>query len=65
MFTKPANWKQLTSEEKKKLRFDAWEQSTEAIPFVSPEAAASYRERAQRLRQAYDLCARRIASSRT
>ena len=55
MFTKPANWKQLTPEEKKKLRFDAWEQSTEAIPFVSPEAAAGYRERAQRLRQAYDL----------
>lgn len=55
MFTKPANWKQLTPEEKKKLRFDAWQQSTEAIPFVSPEAAAGYRERAQRLRQAYDL----------
>lgn len=55
MFTKPANWNQLTPEEKKKLRFDAWEQSWDAIPFVSPEAAAGYRQRAQRLRKAYDL----------
>lgn len=55
MFVKPANWNQMTPEEKKKARFDAWEQSWETIPFVSSDARAAYIERARRLRRAYEL----------
>lgn len=54
MFVKPANWNKLTPEEKKKLRMDHWEKA-EGVQFVSPEAEANYRERASRLRKAYDL----------
>lgn len=55
MFVKPDNWGQLTPEQRKKARFDAWEQTWDTIPFVSPEAGAAYRERARRLRQAYEM----------
>lgn len=54
MFVKPSNWNKLTPEEKKKLRMDHWEKA-EGVQFVSPEAEAKYRERAHRLRMAYDL----------
>lgn len=54
MFVKPANWNKLKPEEKKKLRMDAWEKA-EGVKFISPEAEANYRERAHRLRMAYDL----------
>ncbi|HEX9117842.1 MAG TPA: uroporphyrinogen decarboxylase family protein, partial [Anaerolineae bacterium] len=54
MFIKPANWNQLSREEKRKLRLDHWEKA-EGLQFESPAAEACYRERAHRLRQAYDL----------
>lgn len=55
MFNKPANWGQLTPEQKKAARLDAWQQSADAIPFVSADAKACYQERAHRLRTAYEL----------
>ncbi len=54
MFVKPANWNQLSREEKRKLRLDHWEKS-EGVQFANPQAEAAYRERIHRLRLAYDL----------
>jgi hypothetical protein len=41
MFTKPANWNQLTPLERRKLRLDHWQ--NQQVEFVSPEAEANYK----------------------
>jgi hypothetical protein len=53
MFTRPENWNQLSPLERRKARLDAWQNAP--VEFVSPEAAANYKERIERLRKAYDL----------
>ncbi|CAG0928393.1 hypothetical protein TFLX_00899 [Thermoflexales bacterium] len=53
MFTKPANWNQLSPLEKRKLRLDQWQNAP--VQFASPEAEANYQERIQRLRKIYDM----------
>ena len=54
MFVKPENWNQLSPLEKRARRLDHWEKA-EGLEFISPEAEANYRERANRLRKTYDL----------
>jgi len=54
MFIKPDNWKDLSPEQRKKLRLDHWEKA-EGVKFKNKEAESKYRERARRLRMAYDL----------
>jgi uroporphyrinogen-III decarboxylase len=51
---KPENWKQLTREEKRNLRLDAWVRG-DGIQFDSPEAQAKYRQRTTRFRDAIEL----------
>jgi hypothetical protein len=53
MFTRPANWNQLSPLERRKLRLDAWQNAP--VQFASPEAEASYTERIRRLRNIYDM----------
>lgn len=45
----PANWGQMTREEKRAWRLDQWRSSAEVIDFVSPEAKANYKTRLERL----------------
>ena len=54
MFTRPANWKQLSREEKRKLRLDPW-QNSPGLPFVSPRAEALYGTHRPPAQMAYDL----------
>jgi hypothetical protein len=54
MAGKPDNWNQLTTEEKRKVRLDAWV-SGDKIQFESPEARAKYQERAKRFRDVLEL----------
>lgn len=54
MMEKPANWKSLTPEQKRKFRLDAWA-GGDGIEFDSPAAKEKYRERAQRFRAALEL----------
>jgi hypothetical protein len=53
MFTKPANWNQLSPLERRKERLDQWQNAP--VQFASPEAEAKYKERIQRLRKIYDM----------
>ena len=53
MFVKPDNWNELSPLEKRKMRLDHWQ--NQPVEFVSPEAEANYKERAERLRKTYDL----------
>jgi len=48
-----ADWSSLTSEQKKQRRFEAW--LNPPVEFVSPEAERSYKVRAQRFIDAYNL----------
>lgn len=54
MFGKPENWHELTPEEKRTLRLDAWVRG-DGIQFDSPEAEEKYRERATLFRDAVEL----------
>jgi hypothetical protein len=45
----PAGWSQLTREQKREWRFDRWRRSEQYVPFVSPEAEASYKAKIERL----------------
>ncbi|MBN2337247.1 MAG: hypothetical protein JXP48_01805 [Acidobacteria bacterium] len=54
MAGKPDNWSSLTAEQKRQYRLDAWVRG-DGIEFDGPEAAAAYRERAQRFRDALEL----------
>jgi uroporphyrinogen-III decarboxylase len=51
---KPENWNELTPEEKRRLRLDAWVRG-DGIQFDSPEAEAKYKERATLFRDAVEL----------
>jgi len=51
---KPDNWNELTPEEKRKIRLDAWV-SGEGIEFDSPEAEEQYKTRAALFRDAVEL----------
>ena len=53
MFTRPDNWNQMSPLERRKARLDAWQNAP--VPFASPEAEASYKERIERLRKIYDM----------
>lgn len=54
MIPKPDNWNELTPEEKRTMRLDAWV-SGEGIQFDSPEAEAKYKELATLFRDAVEL----------
>ena len=49
-----SDWKTLSWEEKRARRFE-WYSSTEGISFVSPQAEAAYRARAQRMIDVYHV----------
>ncbi len=51
MFERPANWAELTWQQKRDLRFNKWI-GAEDIKFNSPEAQENYRARATRLARA-------------
>lgn len=53
-FTKPDNWADLTSLERRNLRFDVWE-SGKGIKFANPQAEADYKERAKLIRDAITM----------
>lgn len=53
MFVRPDNWNELSPLERRKLRLDHWQ--NQPVEFVSPEAETSYKERIDRIRQAYDI----------
>jgi len=53
MFTRPDHWNQMSPLERRKARLDAWQNAP--VPFASPEAEASYKERIERLRKIYDM----------
>ena len=46
MFTRPDNWNKMSPLERRKARLDAWQNAP--VPFISPEAEASYRARVTR-----------------
>ncbi|MBN2059891.1 MAG: hypothetical protein JW882_05680 [Deltaproteobacteria bacterium] len=54
MKEKPDNWNELTPEEKRTMRLDAWV-SAEGIKFDSPEAEAKYKELVTLFRDAIEL----------
>ena len=54
MFEKPDNWNELTPEQKRSFRLDAWIRG-DGIQFESDEAKAKYRERATLFRDAVEL----------
>ena len=54
MVGKPENWHELTPDEKRTLRLDAWVRG-DGIQFNSPEAEEKYRERATLFRDAVEL----------
>ncbi len=54
MIEKPENWHELTPDEKRTLRLDAWF-CGDGIQFDSPEAKEKYRERATLFRDAVEL----------
>jgi hypothetical protein len=54
MFGKPENWHELTPEEKRTLRLDAWVRG-DGVQFDSHAAEAKYRERATLFRDAVEL----------
>ena len=54
MAGKPDNWNSLTAAQKRQFRLDAWVRG-DGVQFDSPEAKASYQERAQRFRDALEL----------
>ena len=45
MQNKPDNWHELSIDEKRAMRLDAWVNSAEHIQFESPEAKQNYIER--------------------
>ena len=54
MFTKPDNWKELSSEEKLSLRLDHFV-STDDIDFISEDARGAYKERVTIIRDAVEM----------
>jgi hypothetical protein len=54
MTGKPENWKNLTAEEKRKFRLDAWV-SGDGIKFDNEEAKKNYQKRAKLFRDALEL----------
>jgi hypothetical protein len=54
MFKKPDNWNELTPQEKLAKRLDSFVEGS-GIQFVSPEAEATYKERATRVKDAIEL----------
>ena len=54
MIGKPENWNELTPDEKRTLRLDAWVRG-DGIQFDSTEAEANYKERATLFRDAVEL----------
>jgi hypothetical protein len=54
MFTRPANWNQMSPLERRAARLDAW-QNAPTPPFVSPAAEKNYKERIDRVRKIYDM----------
>ena len=54
MIQKPDNWNELTPEEKRTLRLDAWV-SAEGVQFDTPEAEAKYKYLATLFRDAVEL----------
>ena len=55
MQKKPDNWKDLTIDEKRKMRLDAWVNSAEDIRFESPDARQKYIERINLFRDAVEM----------
>jgi hypothetical protein len=53
MFTRPDNWNKMSPLERRKARLDAWQNAP--VPFASPEAEASYKDRIERLRKIYNM----------
>ena len=53
MFTRSDNWNKMSPLERRKARLDAWQNAP--VPFSSPEAEASYKDRIERLRKIYDM----------
>ena len=45
MHSKPDNWNELTPEEKRTMRLEAWAKSADDIQFESNEAEKKYKER--------------------
>ena len=54
VFVKPDNWGELTPEQRRELRFDAWVNG-QGIKFANAEAEAAYKERAGLLRDALTM----------
>lgn len=54
MIVKPNNWDQLSREEKRTIRLEAWA-AGEAVSFESQEARNKYQERAGLLKDAFEL----------
>ena len=54
MIPKPDNWNELTPEEKRTMRLDAWA-SGEGIQFDNPEAEAKYKKLVTLFRDAIEL----------
>src|SRR4030042_3013082 len=54
MRKKPDNWNELTPQEKRTMRLDAWV-SAEGIQFVSSEAEAKYKELVTLFRDAVEM----------
>ena len=54
MSQKPTDWSQLTAGERRTLRLEAWVRG-DGIKFDSSEAKAKYMERANLLRDAWEL----------
>ena len=55
MQKKPDNWHELSIDEKREMRLDAWVDSAEHIRFESPEAKQSYIERITLFRDAVEM----------
>lgn len=51
----PADWSQLTPEQKREWRLDRWGQSAQHIPLVSPEAEARHKAKVERLIAVYNV----------
>ena len=54
MSDKPGHWDELTADERRTLRLEAWVRG-DGIQFDGPEARAKYVERATLLRDAWEL----------
>ena len=55
MQKKPDNWHELSIDEKREMRLDAWVDSAEHIRFESPETKQSYIERITLFRDAVEM----------